>query len=67
MITISHDAFGRFEIVRCLIHTNKDCDWCGQNFRDRLFRYGISPDDNGRINWIKGDFCCKSCFDSYHG
>jgi len=76
-VAISHDAYGRFEIVREIIVVNhkNTCDWCGQNGRrykagpslSRLFRYGTAQDDRpGRVNWTKGMFCSAACWRMYH-
>lgn len=76
---ISHDPFARQSLMRETVDRRpycggRGCRWCG-NWRHRagkpmvglLFRYGTERDDRGGINWHTGEFCSKSCHDSYHG
>lgn len=74
MKVISHDAFARVELVREVSDHVHDCVNCGQLRSPRgkalaLYRYGTRRDnqDAHRINWHRGYFCGKSCYDSYHG
>jgi hypothetical protein len=68
VIQLSHDAFGRFSVMRESVPGyGKDCACCGAN-RKTLFRYGIELDGYGaRTNWLKGVFCNVSCARDYHG
>ena len=63
---VSHDAFARESLVRTLPWGHQgECDWCGQ--KGYIYRFGIQQDDrlDGRVNWIKGGFCSKSCMESF--
>lgn len=64
-IQISHDPFGRFSIVRRKIWQGS-CSWCGHLVAK--WQYGTHHDDKplNQINWHDGQFCSKSCHDSYH-
>ncbi len=70
----SRDPFARQSLVRETVSDSaRSCVWCG-DWRYRggkavvglLFRYGTQHDDRGGIDWHKGEFCSKSCHDSYH-
>ena len=70
MVLINRNPFAREELHRDFGGPNS-CDWCG-NFRTgkkgqpiRLFRYYIETDD-GRVSMHPGEFCSKSCYDSYN-
>ena len=65
--TISHDAFGRYEVVRHTIPASDrigTCDWCGNG--PRKYRYGIVSDGDlrQRSSYTRGAFCSKSCHDA---
>ena len=79
MTTISHDAFGRFEIVRRVdayaLH-GAECAFCGASPRPKtegqakcrtLYNYGTSADDSGRTGWNERAFCGIGCFRSFNG
>jgi hypothetical protein len=66
-VTIGRDSFARHDIIRETVRTSKTCDWCGNNERGRLFRYGTSPDSiQNRDSWSSGLFCSIGCYRSYH-
>lgn len=68
MTHISHNAFDRQSITRHTFRAgNLTCDYCGTQ-RQRLFKYGITPDDSlaGRTNWTRGAFCSIDCWRNYH-
>ena len=66
-VSISRDPFAREELVRRVIHTEKTCDWCGNNCHNRLFEYGIESDAlYHRVNWIKGHFCSVNCMMDFY-
>lgn len=79
MRTLSHDPFGRFEIVRDRVSVehlstaSRTCIWCGQGRQTPsgshyLYVYGTVQDDRpGHVNWHRGEFCSKPCHDAYHG
>ena len=65
-VTISHDAFGRWSLVRVVVPYPDPCDWCGS--RPGRFVYMAEADDRpGRPEVIKGVFCCVGCMRAYHG
>jgi hypothetical protein len=66
MTYISRNPFVRTETHRETVRTSRTCDWCGQNRCGRLYVYSTKH-DGGRTEEHKGEFCCKSCHDSYHG
>jgi len=66
----SRDPFARTELHKAVSYPKKapkigGCDWCGQKDRT-LYRYRTES-DGGRKGEHRGDFCCKSCHDAYHG
>lgn len=70
VVTIRHDAFGRFEVVRRKCEQGLQCKWCEEPAK---FQYGYRPDDSGHINWdinLRTDrpncFCSRTCFDEFH-
>jgi len=67
-VSINHDAFARYEIVREIVRTDATCSWCGSNRQGRLFSYSVLPDDrlSGRADAIPGLFCSWSCCKDYH-
>lgn len=63
-ITISHDPFGRFEILRRKVDHSCTCQWCGQPAK---FEYGTLNDGiNTRPNWDNEAFCGIQCRRNYH-
>lgn len=62
---VRHDAFARESLVRSFQPEAGECDWCGR--KGSTYRFGIQRDDrlDGRVNWIRGRFCSKSCMESY--
>lgn len=75
MVEISHDAFGRFSLVRRLYGLpGITCSFCGRQRKRKyvkaLFQYGTERDDRPgehNVSWHSGEFCSKGCHDSYHG
>jgi hypothetical protein len=72
-VTISRDPFARQELVRRVVRDGDwECDWCGMSRYRKgqpagLFEYGFDPDlMTGRVNWMKGRFCCVACLKTYH-
>lgn len=66
-VSINHDPFGRFELIRRSIREDyyvpQTCDWCGRPAR---FRYGTINDDSCRPNWDIKIFCGIGCYRIYH-
>lgn len=63
-VTISHDAFGRYEIVRRSSGTGRTCRECGQPAR---FQYTAHADDNPRLPiWTDYVFCSVGCWRAYN-
>jgi hypothetical protein len=74
VVTISHDAFARFEVYRATIpaknlYASCGCKECGgRNGFGGLFRYGTLSDGFGaRPNTDKEMFCSLSCRSAYYG
>ena len=73
MRQISSDPFARTELVRFRVEVSPTgtCDWCGgQRFtlkthRNVLYRYATQS-ASGREYVHDGQFCSKSCHDSFH-
>lgn len=74
---LSHDAFGRFSVMRESAHfpdavDAPDCEYCGMRGQKtasgwRLFRYGNQSDGYGsRPQWDNHLFCSVGCYRSYH-
>jgi hypothetical protein len=52
--------------IRETVTTKKTCQWCGQNSKGKLYRYGtLSP--MLRQDWDTHLFCSVGCFRTYHG
>jgi hypothetical protein len=64
-VVISHDPFGRSELVRRLVPCSiTGCQWCGRRREHRreargprshvykMFQYGSVSDDGGRVEWL---------------
>ena len=68
MVFIFRDPFAREELHRDQVRaTPKGCWFCGMlNYLGKLYRYRVET-DGGRVNPIKGEFCCKGCMKAYHG
>lgn len=68
MAFISRDTFAREELHRDQgPATPKGCWFCGMlNRFKKLFVYRVET-DGGRVNPIRGEFCCKGCMEAYHG
>ncbi len=70
-VVIKRDPFTRTELVRAIVtrYIGCGCAWCG-NYRrgshHTLFMYGTAYDGRSLINWHTGNFCSKSCHDSYY-
>lgn len=73
MAYVSRDPFARTELHRSRVVSAAvarenvpmlECDWCGCSDR-ALYTYR-SESDGGRVSPIRGKFCSKSCFNSYH-
>jgi hypothetical protein len=64
-VSISRDPFAREEIVRELVPTRAGCAWCGNNNRNRLFRYGVET-DSGRQHWDSECFDSIQCRNNYY-
>lgn len=63
---VNRDPFAREELHRTCVISENSCSWCGGKRKGgKLFKYLIQQDD-GRMGWIKGIFCCVSCMRSYH-
>lgn len=65
MTMINRDPFAREELHREVVKTNKTCDWCGNNYKGKLYQYRIET-DGGTKSEIKGMFCQIGCLRSYH-
>jgi hypothetical protein len=66
MTYVSRDPFARTETHKEEVCGEKGCDWCGAtNRRGNLFVYRTES-DGGRKSEHRGQFCSKSCHDSYH-
>ena len=66
IITIRHDAFGRYEIVRRLVPTEDRgyCAWCGSPAR---FNYGIWNEGiYTKPDFDDTQFCSIGCRNIYH-
>lgn len=71
---LSHDAFGRFSIMRRNEYFTRtaECDWCGRPGRTtskgyKLFQYGYQADSlASKTDWEKKYFCSKPCHDAYY-
>lgn len=68
MTYINRDPFAREELHREVVTPRRGgCDCCGGLRRNNtLFEYRTET-DGGRSNKHRGQFCGKSCHDSYHG
>ena len=66
---ISHDPFGRYEVIRKTIETSNSCTWCGRR-RDggKLFQYGTLADGiSTRPQFTDKSFCSIGCWRNYTG
>jgi hypothetical protein len=62
---LSHDAFGRFDVIR-RYYGMGSCDWCGR--KGKQWEYGTHSDGYGaRPDFARGHFCSKGCSDNYNG
>jgi len=62
-VTISHDPFGRYSIIRR--RAEGDCAWCGAPAR---WQYGAESDGFGaRPQWQSEVFCSRGCSRAFHG
>lgn len=68
MIYITHNPYSRYSVIRTTIKTNKSCDWCGQQRKNKktLFQYGYQKDDSSRKYYDDKFFCSKNCRDTYY-
>jgi hypothetical protein len=69
MVTLSHDAFARRELVREVVVDWHSCQWCGGHRAkspDKLFRYGTSLDDSAIVFWDTRHFCSVDCRRAYY-
>lgn len=61
---VKRDPFAREELHERTTWERGECDWCGSV---RILKsYENQHDDSGRTFLIKGRFCSRSCFKSYH-
>jgi len=64
MKELSHDAFGRFSVVRKNAG-NGECEFCGQ--KKKLYYYGTQSDSiNGKTDFYSKKFCSVGCFRNYY-
>lgn len=72
VVTVYHDPFARFSLVRQAEPAMGTCTECGapgveRKDGRRLFRYGTERDDRpGRIEWQREQFCGVSCMRAYN-
>jgi len=64
VVQLSSDPFARTTTVRKVIQTWNTCDWCGQNHKGHLFRYG--SDNDWRTGWDNRVFCSIGCRRDYY-
>lgn len=60
---VKRDAFAREELHERTTWERGACDWCGSV---RILKTYENQTDAGRTFPIKGRFCSRSCFRSYH-
>lgn len=64
IVHLSRDPFARMDYVKKYYGIGK-CDWCGR--KGKVWRYGTWSDGlYSKPEYAKGNFCTKSCFESYH-
>ena len=69
MTQISHNPFARTSLLREIVQpSGQTCSWCGGlNRRGKLFKYSTLHDGIATRPAVhRGEFCSKSCHDSYH-
>ena len=65
-VQVSHDAFGRWCLMRERVEDPAPCQWCGEH--PGRFRYGSKSDGYGAsVEWGSHTFCCIDCYRSHHG
>jgi hypothetical protein len=66
IVQLSRDPFARTTLLRDTVEesSREPCQWCGS--RPGRFQYGVEH-DSGRTYWDYRCFCCKSCWESFHG